>query len=97
MPSAASDEHGAWDRRNESEHLHRLDQLDEMLRLFRPIEQLIMVMGKVDPSAVGGGELCQGCSEIGLNLAAQFRKELERVFGREDGGDTGAERLGWCG
>ena len=76
------------------ERLHRLDQLDELLRHFRPIEQLFLVMGKVDPNAVGGGELVLNCSEIGLNLAAQFRKELERVFGREGGGDTGAERLG---
>lgn len=75
--------------------LHRLDQLDELLRHFRPVEQLFLVMGKVDPNAVGGGELCQGCSEIGLNLAAQFRKELERVFERDGEGEkAGAERLG---
>lgn len=77
-----------------SERLHRLDQLDELLRHFRPIEQFFLMMGKVAPDAVGGGELVLSCSEIGLNLAAQFRKELERVFGREDGGDTGAGRLG---
>jgi len=69
------------------ERLHRLDQLDELIRNFRPVEQLFLVMGRVDPNAVGGGELYQGCSEIGLNLTAQFRKELERVFGRDGDGD----------
>lgn len=74
----------------DKQDLHRLDQLDDLLRHFRPVEQLFLVMGKVDPNAVGGGELCQGCAEIGLNLAAQFRKELERVFERDGGGDGGA-------
>ena len=94
MTSVTScDEHG---ERNglEKERLHRLDKLDELLQIFRPLEQLLLVMGKVDPNAVGGGELVLNCSEIGLNLAAQFRKELERIFGREDGGDKGAGRLG---
>jgi len=76
------------------ERLHRLDQLDELLRHFRPLEQLLLVMGKVDPNAVGGADLVLGCSEIGLNLAAQFRKELEQVFGQDGGGGTGAERWG---
>ncbi|WP_243312302.1 hypothetical protein [Fundidesulfovibrio agrisoli] len=93
MKSATGDGHGGRDEQ-EQERLHRLDQLDELLRHFRAVEQLFRVMGKVDPDAVGGGELVLSCSEIGLNLAAPFRKELERVFGREDGGDTGTERLG---
>jgi len=76
-----------------AERLHRLDQLDELLRHFRPIEQLFLVMGAVD-GAHGGADLVLSCSEIGVTLAAQFRKELERGFGRGSGGDGGAERLG---
>ena len=92
MTPSAGDEHDGRDEQEQA-RLHRLDQLDELLRHFRAVEQLFRVMGKVDPDAVGGGELVLSCSEIGLSLAAQFRKELERVFVREDGGDTGAERL----
>lgn len=69
------------------ERLHRLEQLDELLRHFRPIEHLFRVMGKVDPNAVGGGKLVLSCSEIGLNLAGQFRKELARVYGRDGDGE----------
>lgn len=81
MAAGGNETHG------EQELLHRLDQLDELLRLFRPIEQLFLVMGKVDPNAVGGGELALSCSEIGLHLAGQFRRELERIFDRDGGGE----------
>jgi len=73
--------------KEKQERLHRLDQLDELIRLFRPVEHLFLVMGKVDLNAVGGAYLVLSCSEIGLNLAAQFRQELERVFGRDSDGD----------
>jgi len=86
---------GEKETHGEQERLHRLDQLDELLRLFRPVEQLFLVMGKVDPNALGGGGLVLSCSEIGLNLAGQFRKELARVFERDSEGEkAGAERLG---
>jgi hypothetical protein len=94
MTSVTGAKHGEQEGRNESDRLHRLDQQDDLLVHFRPVEQLFLVMGKVDPNAVGGGELVLSCSEIGLNLAAQFRMELERIFGREGGGDTGTGRLG---
>ena len=63
----------------------RLDQLDELLRRFRPIEKLFHLVGAADPGRVYG--LAQSCSEIGLNLTGQFREHLERVF-RRDGGSA---------
>lgn len=61
---------------------NRLDQLDELIRHFRPVEQLFRVMAAVGDNA-DSSELAQRCSEIGLILTAQFRKELERAF-RQD-------------
>ena len=60
----------------------KLDQLDELLRRFRPIEQLFRLMGAADPGRDDG--LAQSCSEIGLNLTRNFRDHLEQVF--EQGG-----------
>lgn len=57
-----------------------LDQLDMLIEHFRPIEKLFQLMGAVAPDAFGGASLVRGCSEIGLNLSAQFRETLERVL-----------------
>ena len=57
-----------------------LDQLDMLIEHFRPIEKLFQLMGTVAPDAFGGASLVRGCSEIGLNLSAQFRETLERVL-----------------
>ena len=62
-----------------------LDQLDVLIEQFRPIEKLFQLMGAVAPDAFGGASLVRGCSEIGLNLSAQFREALERVFRRAEG------------
>ena len=62
-----------------------LDQLDELLARFRPIEKLFRVMGAAGDD-VGGGALTRHCSEIGRTLADNFREHLERVF-RRDGGE----------
>ena len=59
-----------------------LDQLDVLVEHFRPIEKLFQLMGAVAPDAFGGASLVRGCSEIGLNLSAQFRETLERVHRR---------------
>lgn len=59
-----------------------LDQLDVLIEHFRPIEKLFQLMGAVAPDAFGGASLVRGCSEIGLNLSAQFRETLERVHRR---------------
>ncbi|GAB6037722.1 hypothetical protein JCM15519_22810 [Fundidesulfovibrio butyratiphilus] len=77
---------------DDAHDLDRLDQLDALLARFRPIEHLFQVMGAVGDTG-DGAELVRGCSEIGLNLTGQFRDELERVFGRGDGGGGRAERL----
>ena len=57
-----------------------LDQFDILIEHFRPIEKLFQLMGAVAPDAFGGASLVRGCSEIGLNLSAQFRESLERVL-----------------
>ena len=59
-----------------------LDQFDVLVEHFRPIEKLFQLMGAVAPDAFGGASLVRGCSEIGLNLSAQFRETLERVHRR---------------
>jgi len=71
--------------------LDKLDMLDELLRHFRPIEQLFRVMGAVDPSE--DGELARSCAEIGLCLTVNFRECLDRLFrsGVSDGGGGGGE------
>ena len=63
----------------------RLDQLDQLVEHFRPIERLFQLMGAAAPDALGGAALVRGCSEIGMNLSAQFREALERVFRRAEG------------
>ena len=63
-----------------------LDQLDVLIEHFRPIEKLFQLMGAVAPDAFGGASLVRGCSEIGLNLSAQFRESLERTFRRDKDG-----------
>ena len=65
---------------DDAHDLDRLDQLDALLARLRPIEHLFQVMGAVDPGLGDCAELVRGCSEIGLNLTGQFRKELERAF-----------------
>lgn len=57
-----------------------LDQFDELIQYFRPIEKLFQLMGAVSLEASGEDTLVKGCSEIGVNLSAQFRDALERVF-----------------
>lgn len=57
-----------------------LDQLDILIEHFRPIEKLFQLMGAVTPESFEGASLVRGCSEIGLNLSAQFRETLERVI-----------------
>lgn len=80
MTSVTGYEH---DEQGEQERLHRLDQLDGLLQHFRPIEQLFLVMGAVDPGLGDGVGLVRGCSEIGLALTTNFRRELERTFRRD--------------
>ena len=63
-----------------------LDQFDVLVERFRPIEKLFQLMGAVDPDAFEGASLVRGCSEIGLNLSAQFREKLERVLRRAKDG-----------
>ena len=63
-----------------------LDQFDVIVEHFRPIEKLFQLMGAVAPDAFGGASLVRGCSEIGLNLSAQFREKLERVLLRAEDG-----------
>ena len=63
-----------------------LDQFDVLVEHFRPIEKLFQLMGAVAPDAFGGASLVRGCSEIGLNLSAQFREKLERVLRRAEDG-----------
>ncbi|MGD9817400.1 MAG: hypothetical protein AB7V04_01745 [Desulfomonilaceae bacterium] len=63
-----------------------LDQFDVLVEHFRPIEKLFQLMGAVAPDAFGGTSLVRGCSEIGLNLSAQFREKLERVLLRAEDG-----------
>lgn len=64
-----------------------LDQVDELIRQFRPIEQLFRVM-----SAVGEAECdaatVRSYSCIGLSLTANFREHLNRALqgtGRDSG------------
>ncbi len=59
-----------------------LDQLDELLTCFRPIEKLFHLMGAVDPDASGGAALVRECSEVGLHLSERYREALARVFRR---------------
>ena len=73
---------------DDAHDLDRLDQLDRLISSFRPIENLFMMMAAVDPGLGDGAELVRSCSEIGLNLTAQFRQELKHVFGREGGGES---------
>lgn len=63
-----------------------LDQFDVLVEHFRPIEKLFQLMGAVAPDAFGGASLVRGCSEIGLNLSAQFREKLECVLRRAEDG-----------
>ena len=63
-----------------------LDQFDVLVEHFRPIEKLFQLMGAVAPDAFGRASLVSGCSEIGLNLSAQFREKLERVLLRAEDG-----------
>ena len=56
----------------------QLDKIDELIRQFRPIEQLFRVMGAVGDDE--GGEMVRSCSDIGLSLTAKFREHLDRVF-----------------
>ncbi len=74
------------ERETGPEKSDRLDQLDELLRYFRPIEKLFQLMGAVAPDSLGEASLVRGCSEIGLNLSAQFRESLERTFRRDEDG-----------
>lgn len=56
----------------------QLDQFDELIHQFRPIEQLFRIMGAVGEDE--GGELVRNCSDIGLSLTAKFREHLDRAF-----------------
>jgi hypothetical protein len=56
-----------------------LDQMDELLRRFRPIEHLFRVMGTVN-GAECDGEILRSCSDIGLSLTSNFREHLELAF-----------------
>jgi hypothetical protein len=65
----------------------RLDQLDELINRFLPIEQLFRLIGAAGAD-LQGGELLRCCSGIGLSLTQDFRECLERIF-RRDGEDEG--------
>jgi len=56
-----------------------LDQIDELIRQFRPIEQLFRVMGAVG-DAECDAEIVRSYSGIGLSLTANFREHLNCAF-----------------
>jgi hypothetical protein len=65
-----------------------LDQMDELIRQFRPIEQLFRVMAALG-DAECDAETVRGCSDIGLSLTAKFREYLNRVPWDKEEPDVG--------
>jgi hypothetical protein len=59
----------------------RLDQLDELINRFLPIEQLFRLIGAAGAD-LQGGELLRCCSGIGLTLTEDYLKYLVEYSGR---------------
>jgi len=55
-----------------------LDLKDAIVAAFRPIENLLVVMGGAPVD--GGGETTRLCSEIGVELARSFRVKLDAAW-----------------
>ncbi|MBF0481828.1 MAG: hypothetical protein HQK81_12215 [Desulfovibrionaceae bacterium] len=65
------------------DHKLGLDQLDEILNLLRPVENLFQLMLASDPAL--HGELARDSAEIGLSLTGNLRQCLEKMHSAQSG------------
>lgn len=68
----------------EQENLDRLTIKDEMIKAFRPIEQLFKIMESSTLEI--DGTIIRCYAEIGLELTGNFRSKLEQLLCRKQEG-----------
>lgn len=61
----------------EQQQLDSLTLKDEIIKVFRPIEQLFRIMDKSSPEV--SGDLTCSYGEVGLVLCENFRSKLEEI------------------
>jgi len=71
------------------QNIDNLTLKDEIINVFRPIEQLFRIM---DTSGLDvDGTIIRCYAEIGLDLTGTFREKLEKLLGRNQDGADNAE------
>jgi len=71
------------------QHLDNLTLKDEIINVFRPIEQLFRIMDTSGPDV--DGTIIRCYAEIGLELTGNFRERIEKLLGRTQDGADNAE------
>ena len=51
---------------------------DEIIKIFRPVEQLCKIMDKSSPEIAG--DLISSYGEVGLELCQNFRRKLDSIL-----------------
>lgn len=62
----------------EQQQLDSLALKDELITVFRPIEQLFKIMDKSSPEV--SGDVASSYGEVGLVLCENFRRKLEEIL-----------------
>ena len=62
----------------EQQQLDSLALKDELITVFRPIEQLFKIMDKSSPEIPG--DVASSYGEVGLVLCENFRRKLEEIL-----------------
>lgn len=62
----------------EQQQLDSLALKDELITVFRPIEQLFKIMDKSSPEI--SGDVASSYGEVGLVLCENFRRKLEEIL-----------------
>ncbi len=64
----------------------KLTLKDEIITVFRPIEQLFQIMDSTSVELYG--ELTRSYSEVGITLCKNFRQRLDAILDMQDGGSS---------
>ena len=64
----------------------KLTLKDEIITVFRPIEQLFQIMDSTSVELYG--ELTRSYSEVGITLCKNFRQRLDALLDMQNGGSS---------